>query len=71
MATSPLTSWVPMEGRNKNGYITTAFLGSPWWGEFNLEKNGCAEFIRKKGGGVFWTRRTHPTFGAATSPPPP
>ena len=23
------------------GYITPAFLASPWWGEINLEGNGC------------------------------
>ena len=22
-------------------YITPAFLGSPWWGEINLEMSGC------------------------------
>ena len=32
---------VPMVGRNQYGYITPAFLGSPWWGEMNLVKSQC------------------------------
>ena len=27
---------VPMVGRNQYGYITSAFSGSPWWGEINM-----------------------------------
>ena len=32
---------VPMVGRNQYGYITPAFVGSPWWGEINLVRSGC------------------------------
>ena len=27
----PCLLGVPMVGRNQNGYITSTFLGSPWW----------------------------------------
>ena len=37
----PYLLGVPMVGRDHNGCITPAFLGSPWWGELNLEKSGC------------------------------
>ena len=30
-----------MVGRNQYGYITPAFLGSPWWGEINLVRSEC------------------------------
>ena len=35
MVASPLPSRVPMVVRDHYGYITGAFLGSPWWGEIN------------------------------------
>ena len=37
----PCLLGVPMVGRNQYGYITLAFLGSPWWGEINLVRSGC------------------------------
>ena len=37
----PCLMGVPMVGRNQYGYITPAFLGSPWWGEINLVRSGC------------------------------
>ena len=36
-----LPSRVPIVGRNQYGYITPAFLGSPWWEEINLVRGGC------------------------------
>ena len=36
MATSTLPSRVPMAGRNQNGYLTPAFLRSPWRGETKM-----------------------------------
>ena len=32
---------VPMVERNQYGYITPAFLGSPWLGEINLVRSAC------------------------------
>ena len=37
----PCLLGVPMVGRNQYGYITLAFLGSPWWGEISLVRSGC------------------------------
>ena len=37
----PCLLGVPMVERNQYGYITPAFLGSPWWGEINLVRSGC------------------------------
>ena len=31
----PCLEGVPIVGRNQYGYITLAFIGSPWWGEFH------------------------------------
>ena len=44
----PCLLGVPMVGRDQYGDITTTFSGSPWWGEFNLEKSGCGEDEQKK-----------------------
>ena len=38
-----------MVGRNEYGYITPAFLGSPWWGEINLVRSGCGGNEEKMG----------------------
>ena len=43
----PCLLGVPMVGRNQYGYITPAFLGSPWWGEINLVRGGCGENEQK------------------------
>ena len=37
----PCLLGVPMVGRNQYGYITPAFLGSPWCPEINLVRSGC------------------------------
>ena len=33
---NPCLLRVPMVGADQYGYITPAFLGSPWWGEINM-----------------------------------
>ena len=45
---SPLPSQGPKVGRN--GYITPAFLGSPWCREINLVRSGCGGNEQKKKG---------------------
>ena len=44
----PCLLGVPMVGRNQYSYITSAFLGSPWWGEINLVRSGCGGNEQKK-----------------------
>ena len=36
---------VPMVGRVQYGYITAAFSGSPWWGEFNMRDGKCVKMV--------------------------
>ena len=41
----PCLLMVPMVGTNQYGYITPAFSGSPWWGEFNVRDGKWVKMV--------------------------